>query len=283
MTRTPRIAVEGVLAVATLAFIAPLLLMLLTSLKPLSEINGGSLFDLPREPTLAAWVKAWGTACIGSRCTGISAGIMNSVAIVIPALITSIAFGALTGYALSLRASRFADILFLALVASLFIPAQVTLFPITIMLRDLGLFGTRTGIVLVHTIWGLPFVTLLFRNFFLNVPREILSAARMDGAGFFGILRHVMLPMSRPICVVAAVLQFTFLWNDFLFGLMFSGSGNEPVTVMLSVLTGAQYGVAEYNVHIASAMISAAPTILLYIAASRLLIRTSNFAPTTRA
>jgi len=272
MTRTRTIAAHGVLMLTALAFLLPLVLMFVTSLKPLAEINNGTLFDLPREPTLSAWARAWGAACIGSRCAGIASGLWNSVLVVIPSLVTSVTLGALTGYALSLCTSRYAHALFVILLASLFIPGQVTLFPMIVSLRELGLFGTRTGIILVHTVWGLPFVTLLFRNFFLSVPRQVLSAARIDGVGFFRMLWHLMLPMSLPVCAVVLVLQFTYLWNDFLYGLTFSGSGNEPVTVILRMLTDAQYGVAEYNVHIAAAMMVAAPTMLVYLCSSRLLI-----------
>jgi glucose/mannose transport system permease protein len=270
------------LTVAALAFALPLVLMFVTSLKPLTEINNGTLFELPQAPTLAAWAKAWGAACIGNRCTGISAGLWNSVLIVIPALITSVTLGALTGYALSLCTSRYANVLFVILLASLFIPGQVTLFPMIVLLRELGLFGTRTGVILVHTVWGLPFVTLLFRSFFLGVPRQLVSAARIDGVGFFRLLWHVMLPLSLPVCAVVLVLQFTYLWNDFLYGLTFSGSGNQPVTVILRTLTDAQYGAAEYNVHIAAAMLVAAPTMLVYLFSSRLLIRTTTPPSSTR-
>ena len=276
MMRARNMAAQGVLMVGALAFALPLLLMFVTSLKPLAEINNGTLFDLPRAPTLAAWVKAWGAACIGNQCSGISAGIWNSVLVVIPSLVTSVLLGALTGYALSLCKSRYANVLFVILLASLFIPGQVTLFPMIVLLRELGLFGTRAGVILVHTVWGLPFVTLLFRSFFLSIPREILSAARIDGVGFFRIFWHIILPMSLPVCAVVLVLQFTYLWNDFLYGLTFSGSGNEPVTVVLRTLTDAQYGVAEYNVHIAAALIAAAPTMLVYLFSSRLLIRTTT-------
>jgi glucose/mannose transport system permease protein len=273
MTRVRRMAAQGFLGVMALAFAFPILVMLVTSLKPLAEINSGNLFELPRDPTFAAWVKAWSAACLGAQCSGISGGIMNSFAIVIPALIAAVTLGAVTGFALSLRTSRYSDVLFLSLLAGLFVPAQVTLFPMIVVLRESGLFGSRTGVVLVHVVWGLPFVTLLFRNFFLSVPRDVLNAARIDGASFFRIFWHVMLPMSLPICAVALALQFTFLWNDFLLGLTFSGTGNEPVTVILNTLTGAQYDVPEYNVHIAAAMIAALPTILVYLVSARLLIR----------
>jgi glucose/mannose transport system permease protein len=261
------------LALLAIVFVAPLVLMILTSLKSLAQINNDSLFALPSDPSLAAWIKAWGTACIGQECKGISGAFVNSFAIVLPALILSLLLGAITGFALSLQTSRFDTVLFVALLIGLFVPAQVTLFPMIVLLRELGLFGTRAGVVLVHVVWGLPFVTLLFRSFFLGVPRSIVNAARIDGAGFFAVFWRVMLPASLPACAAALVLQFTFLWNDFLLGLTFAGSENRPVTVALSVLTGAQFGAQEYNVNIAAAIIAALPTICVYLAARQLFMR----------
>ena len=263
--------VMGPLALSALLFSMPLLAMLATSLKPLQEIQNGSLLLLPHRPTLTPWVRAWASTCIGGLCHGISAGMINSVLIVVPALSLSLLLGSLTGFALILRQTRGTNLLFAALLIGLFIPAQVTLFPMIATLRQLGLFGTRTGLIAVDVIHGLPFLTLLFRNFFVSVPRDILNAARIDGAGFAGIFLRVMLPLSRPVWAVAIILQFTFLWNEFLYGLTFSVSGNEPVTVALNILFGLQLGLPEYNVNMAAATIAALPTILLYLVGSRLL------------
>jgi glucose/mannose transport system permease protein len=261
------------LAALCLIFAFPLLVMVMTSLKSLAQINEGSLLSPVRHPTLAAWASAWDRTCIGGTCHGISTGIVNSLAIVIPALAISLCLGSITGFALSLRTSRYANLLFTLLLVGLFIPMQVTLYPMIVALRELRLFGTRSGLVMVHVIWGLPLLSLLFRNFFLSVPRGVLNAARIDGVGFFGIFWGVALPISAPICVAAVVLQFTFLWNDFFLGLIFSGSGNEPVTVALNVLVGAQLGPQQYNINMAAAMIAAAPTILLYLLTNRLFTR----------
>lgn len=271
--RSAQAAATGLLATLALAFVLPLLLMLLTSLKSLPQIDDGSLFAPVNNPTLGAWTKAWGHACLGESCHGLSTGIANSFAVVIPALALSLCLGAITGFALSVRVSHYNSLLFALLLIGLFIPPQVTLFPMIVSLRALGLFGTRAGLILVHVIWGLPFLTLLFRNFFSSLPREVWNTARIDGIGFWAILRCVMLPMSWPICVVALVLQFTFLWNDFLLGLTFSGVGNEPVTVALNVLAGPRLGPQEYNVSMAAAAIAAAPTIMLYLLSSALLMR----------
>lgn len=261
------------LTIAALMVVFPLLVMLSTSLKPLDEINNGSLFALPHEPTVAAWAKAWGGACISGTCRGLSVWFGNSFAIVLPALFCSLGLGAVTGYALSLRTAKWVDMLFAALLIGLFIPPQVTLYPMIVLVREMGLFGTLGGLVFAHTVWGLAFVTLLFRNFFLSVPRDLLKAARIDGAGFLATFWHVMLPLSLPVCAVALVLQFTYIWNDFILGLTFAGPGQQPVTVALNVLAGSQFGPQEYNVNMAATMIAALPTILVYLLSGRLFVR----------
>jgi len=266
-------ATHLVLAVFAAIFAAPIIIMILMSLKTLPEINNGSIFSLPESPSLAAWSKAWGSACISGSCHGISSGFANSLAIVLPSLVACLLLGGLTGYAMSLRASWHADVLLKAILIGLFIPIQGTMFPMIIMVRELGLFGTRAGAVLVHVLWGLPFVSLMFRNYFLTIPRGIINAARVDGAGFFGILRHIVLPMSLPICAVVTALQFTFIWNEFLLSLTFAGAGNEPVTVALSILSGAQFSVQEYNVNIAATMLAALPTILIYLLYGKIFLR----------
>lgn len=273
MNAMQRGALYLMLTVAALAVLFPLLVMLSTSLKPLDEVVNGSLFALPRDPTLDAWRKAWGSACISGQCSGLSVWFANSFAIVIPALFGSLALGAITGYALSLRSSRWSDLLFAALLIGLFIPPQVTLYPMIVLVREMGLFGSLPGLVFVHLVWGLAFVTLLFRNFFLSVPRDLLKSARVDGAGFLATFWYVLLPLSLPVAAVALVLQFTYIWNDFLLGLTFAGPGRQPVTVALNTLAGSQFGAQEHNVNMAATVIAALPTILVYFLSGRLFVR----------
>jgi len=280
MTRGLHVCRHLVLGLIACGFLFPISLVISTSLKPLAEIDSGSIFSLPHAPTLAAWHKAWTTACIGLECHGIAPAFANSIIIVIPSLLLSVGIGAIAGYALSLRASVYGDFLFSALLFGLFIPAQVTLFPMIHLTSRLGLFGTIPGVVLAHVIWGLPFVTLMMRNTFLSVPRNIVQSARVDGAGFVTIFWRLMIPMSWPMCIATIVLQFTYLWNDFLFGLIIAGHGQQPVTVTLSILAGAQYGLQEYNVNMAAAMIAAAPTIVIYLASGRLFLRWLGNTPT---
>lgn len=271
--RYQRLVLYLLLASATLAMLAPLLIMVSTSLKSMDEIRDGSLFALPQAPSLAAWGKAWSSACIGASCEGLSGQFTNSFVIVLPSLLLSVGLGALTGYALSLWRVPYANVLFSAILIGLFIPPQVTLYPMIVMIRELGLFGSVPGLVLVHVIWGLAFVTLLFRNFFQSVPQDLLKAARIDGAGFLAIFWYVMLPLSLPVFAVAMILQFTYIWNDFLLGLTFSSPESQPVTVALNNLVGSQFGEQEYNLNMAATMLTALPTVLVYLFSGRLFVR----------
>lgn len=271
--RYQRVILYLLLTSAALAMLAPILIMVSTSLKPMDEIRDGSLFALPQAPTLAAWGKAWSGACIGGSCEGMSGQFANSFVIVLPSLFLSVGLGALTGYALSLWRVPYANLLFGALLLGLFIPPQVTLYPMIVLIRELGLFGSIPGLVLVHVIWGMAFVTLLFRNFFQSVPGELLKAARIDGAGFLAIFWHVMLPVSLPVFAVAMILQFTYIWNDFLLGLTFSSPESQPVTVALNNLVGSQFGEQEYNLNMAATMLAALPTVLVYLFSGRLFVR----------
>lgn len=268
--RYHRLVLYGMLGAAALAMLAPLLVMLSTSLKPMEEIRQGSILALPQAPTVAAWVTAWS----GRNGTGgLSGHFVNSFLIVLPALALSVGLGSITGYALSLWRIRFANLLFAAILIGLFIPPQVTLYPMIVLVRELGLFGTVPGLVLVHTVWGLAFTTMMFRNFFQSAPYDLMKAARIDGAGFFASFFYVMLPMSLPVFAVAVILQFTYTWNDFLFGLTFSSPASQPITVALNNLVGSQFGAQEYNVNMAATILTALPTVTVYLLSGRLFVR----------
>jgi len=141
------------------------------------------------------------------------------------------------------------------------------------LLANLGLANTVTGLVIVHVVYGLAFTTLFFRNFYVSVPTQLVKAAQLDGAGFFAIFRHIFLPMSVPIVTVTIIWQFTQIWNDFLFGVVYSGPGTQPITVALNNLVNTSIGGKEYNVDMAAAMIAAGPTLLVYILAGKYFIR----------
>ncbi|MCU1317986.1 MAG: sugar transporter permease, partial [Candidatus Acidoferrum typicum] len=213
----------------------PLLVLINTSLKPTSAIELYHPFLLPSEVTTEAWRAAWSLACIGSDCRGLEPWIINSLVIAIPSLLLTIVIGLITGLALTFRIWT-AKIVLGLLVLGLFIPPQVVLYPLIIALRTIGYFGSTTGLVLVHVVWGLPFTGLLFRGYFLSIPPEVFQLARLDGASFAVILFRLILPIVLPAIAAASILQFTFIWNDFLLGLTFGDSFKQPVTVALQAL-----------------------------------------------
>ena len=268
-----RVFVYAVLVFFALIYLAPLYVMLSTSFKDIEEIRSGNLMALPNDPTFAAWIKAWSSACTGSECEGLAPFFWNSVRIVVPAVLISTVIGALNGYVLAKWRFRGSDWLFGALLFGCFIPFQVVLLPMARLLATFGLANTVTGLVIVHVIYGLAFTTLFFRNFYVSVPTELVKAAQLDGAGFFAIFRHVFLPMSVPIFTVTIIWQFTQIWNDFLFGVVYSGPGTQPITVALNNLVNTSVGGKEYNVDMAAAMIAAGPTLLVYVLAGKYFLR----------
>ncbi|WP_431023869.1 carbohydrate ABC transporter permease [Halomonas sp. H5] len=273
LARLGRGALYATLILAALFYLLPLVVMLLTSIKPLEEIRAGSLLALPLAPTLEPWTKAWGEACTGMRCEGIGGYFWNSFAIVIPAVLISTLVGALNGYALTQWRFRGSELLFALMLFGCFIPFQVVLLPMAQTLGWLGLASSRAGLILVHVVFGIAFTTLFFRNFYVAVPRELVAAAKLDGAGFFRIFWRILLPVSAPILVVSVIWQFTQIWNDFLFGVVFSGHDTQPVTVALNNLVNTSTGVKEYNVDMAAAMIAALPTLVVYVLAGKYFVR----------
>ena len=268
-----RIAIYVCLLVFAVLYLMPLYVMITTSLKDIEEIRQGNLLALPHAPTLYAWLKAWGSACTGSECEGLAPFFFNSIRIVVPAVLISTLIGALNGYVIAKWRFRGSEFLFGALLFGCFIPFQVILLPMARLLATLGLANTVTGLVLVHVIYGIAFTTLFFRNFYVSVPTELVKAAQLDGASFFQIFRHIFLPISLPIFTVTVIWQFTQIWNDFLFGVVYSGQGTQPITVALNNLVNTSVGGKEYNVDMAAALIAALPTLVVYVLAGKYFVR----------
>ena len=268
-----RVMIYLILLFFALIYLAPLYVMFTTSLKDIEEIRSGNLMALPLDPTFYAWTKAWSSACTGSECEGLAPYFWNSVRIVFPAVIISTIIGAFNGYSLAKWRFKGSELLFGALLFGCFIPFQVILLPMAKLLGSLGLANTVTGLVMVHVIYGVAFTTLFFRNYYVGIPTELVKAAKLDGAGFFNIFRHIFLPLSTPIFVVTIIWQFTQIWNDFLFGVVYSGSGTQPITVALNNLVNTSVGGKEYNVDMAAAIIAALPTLVVYVIAGKYFIR----------
>ena len=268
-----RLGVYAFLCVAAAFFLLPLYVMLVTSFKTMDEVRSSSIFALPWRLTFDAWIQAWSSACTGLECRGVSVGFWNSVLIVVPSVVVSIAVGAVNGYALSLWKPRYGNALFAILMIGVFVPAQVVLVPLVRMLAGVGLFGSLPALIVVHTIFGMPIMTLLFRNYYSSLPDELFKAARIDGGGFWRIFWSVMLPMSTPMLVVAAIMQVTGVWNDYLMGLIFGGSGMVPMTVQLNNIVNSTFGEKAYNVNMAATLLTSAVPLLVYVVSGRWFVR----------
>lgn len=262
-----------VLITVAIYYLLPLFVMLITSFKDLDEIRNGTLFSLPKSFNFDAWEKAWGTACTGANCDGLKGYFWNSVLITVPAILISTILGAINGYVLTKWKFKGSNLFFGLLLIGTMIPFQVILLPMAQTLGYLGLSGSIPGLILVHIIYGLAFTTLFFRNYYITIPNELVNAARIDGAGFWKIFSRIILPVSTPIVVVSLIWQFTQIWNDFLFGVVYSSGDQQPITVALNNLVNTTTGVKEYNVDMAAAIIAALPTLLVYIVAGNYFVR----------
>tara|TARA_R110000764_G_scaffold110653_1_gene197228 strand:+ start:9836 stop:10693 length:858 start_codon:yes stop_codon:yes gene_type:complete len=268
-----RTGVYAFLVTSAAFFLMPFYVMVVTSLKTMDEIRVTSIFALPDAPTLQAWVTAWQSACTGLNCNGLSVGFFNSVMIMVPATVFSILLGAVTGYALSFWRPKGTGLIFGILLVAAFIPYQVFIYPLVRMLSQVGLYNSLAGIVAIHVIFGMPIMVLLFRNYYAGLPRDLFSAARVDGGGFWVIFIRLILPLSPPILIVAVILQSTHIWNDFLFGLVFAGSDNQPMTVLLNNIVNSTQGEKAYNVNMAATILTAAVPLIIYLASGRWFVR----------
>ena len=268
-----RLGVYAFLLTSALFFLLPLYVMLVTSVKPMTEIRLGNILSLPMHFTLDAWRVAWQSACTGLDCQGIQVGFWNSVRIVIPSTVLSILVGAVNGYALSFWKPRGASMLFAILLMGAFIPVQVMVYPLVRVLATVHLFSSLPGIVVIHTIFGMPVMTLLFRNYYAALPPELFQAARVDGGGFWRIFLQLMVPMSTPIIVVAIIMQVTGIWNDFVLGLVFAGTKNLPMTVQLNNIINTTTGERLYNVNMAATILTSMVPLAIYFVSGRWFVR----------
>ncbi|MDB5836481.1 MAG: sugar transporter permease [Caballeronia sp.] len=268
-----RLGVYAFLLTSALFFLLPLYVMIVTSLKPMTEIRLGNILSLPMHFTLDAWRVAWQSACTGLDCQGIQVGFWNSVRIVVPSTVLSILVGAVNGYALSFWKPRGATTLFAILLVGAFIPVQVMVYPLVRVLATVHLFSSLPGIVVIHTIFGMPVMTLLFRNYYAALPHELFQAARVDGGGFWRIFLQLMVPMSTPIIVVAIIMQVTGIWNDFILGLVFAGTKNLPMTVQLNNIINTTTGERLYNVNMAATILTSMVPLAIYFVSGRWFVR----------
>jgi len=268
-----RAVLFGLLGLFAAFFLLPLYVMLVTSLKDMDQVRLGNLLSLPASLNFAAWDKAWHQACTGTDCRGLQPYFWNSIAMIVPAVAVSTTLGALNGYILTKWRFKGSELLFSLMLFGVFMPLQVVLLPMSQVLGWIGLSDSIWGLVTVHVLMGLASTTLFFRNYYVGLPDELIKAAMLDGAGFFRIFWRIVLPLSTPILVVTLIWQFTNIWNDFLFGVVFSGADSKPITVGLNNLANTSSSVKEYNVDMAAAMIAALPTLFVYVVAGKYFVR----------
>ena len=268
-----RVVVYGVLLLAALLFLAPMYVMLVTSFKDADQIRAGNLMSLPTSLNWDSWQQAWNQACTGVDCRGLKPYFWNSVRMAVPAVLISTAWGAINGYVLSMWKFKGSDLLFGFMLFGVFMPFQVVLLPMSQVLGYLNLSSSIGGLIMVHCLAGMAGTTLFFRNYYTAIPRELVNAARLDGAGFWRIFWRIVIPMSTPILMVTLIWQFTNIWNDFLFGVAFSGADSKPITVGLNNMANTTSSVKNYNVDMAAAVIAGLPTMLVYILAGQYFVK----------
>ncbi|MCJ7716121.1 MAG: carbohydrate ABC transporter permease [Anaerolineales bacterium] len=265
MTKKPlnRFLIYFILVVFVLAFLLPAYLVVITSLKSPDQIELSRVWELPSPWYFRSFVEAWET---------FAPFLKNSAMLVVPATIISAVLGSLNGYVLSKWKFRGSNILFQMMLFGMFIPYQSILIPLFQFLDRVGLYGTIPGLILVHVVYGLPITTLIFRNYYAEVPTEMIEAGKIDGAGFFKIYTRIVFPISLPGFVVVIIWQFTQIWNEFLFAVtLTSGTGNTPITVALQNLAGGR--AVQWNLPMAGSILAALPTLLVYLLLGRYFIR----------
>jgi glucose/mannose transport system permease protein len=273
-TLTPsRMLIYLVVSLIAAAYLVPLLVVVLNSLRTAEEIAQTSMIGWPRLWAWRNYAVAWGDFCVAQTCAGIRPYMLNSALVTVPATIVSTLLGAIAGYAVSLWRFRGDRWIYGVVALGIFLPQQMRLLPWTIVLRDLNLTNTLTGLVMIHTIQGLSFTTLFCRNYYIAIPQELIRAARIDGAGFYRIFWRIVLPLSPPILIVTVIWQFTHIWNEFLYGVTFTTGQQQPVTAALIALSASIADIPQHGVQSAAVMIAALPTLLVYLFGGRYFVR----------
>jgi len=268
-----RLLIYLVVSLVAVAYLVPLIVVVLNSLRSNEEIVQTSMIGWPRQWAFGNYLTAWSDFCVAQTCVGLRPYMLNSALVTIPATIFSTLLGAVAGYAVSLWRFRGDQWIYGIVTLGIFLPQQMRLLPWTIVLRDTGLMNTLTGLVLIHTIQGLSFTVLFCRNYYVAIPQELIRAARIDGAGFFRIFWRIILPLSPPILVVTVIWQFTHIWNEFLYGVTFTTGQQQPVTAALIALSAAVADIPQHGVQSAAVMIAALPTLLIYLIGGKYFVR----------
>jgi glucose/mannose transport system permease protein len=260
--RPARFAGVALLTLMAVCFLLPLYLMLITGLKSFQEVSLATMWRLPEGLHFDNFAAAF---------RQLRPHLVNSLLLTIPAAAGSAILGALNGFVLSRWRFRGADVVFTLLLFGMFIPYQSILIPLVQFMQVINLYGGVPGLILVHIVYGIPITTLIFRNYFATVPKELIESARVDGAGLLSVFWRIMLPLAPPAFAVVLIWQFTNVWNEFLFAIVLTRPSSWPVTVALNNLAGSQ--IVEWNVQMAGALVAALPTLVVYILLGRYFVR----------
>lgn len=254
-----------VLCVLAVLFLLPTVGVLLSSIKTTREISMGELWSLPASPYLGNFAEVLGNPAVHRY-------FLNTLIVTLPATAVSISLGALAGYVFAKLPFRGSNALFLGIVAGMFFPPQVILVPLFRLFNGMGLIDTLWPVIIVHSALGIPICVLMMRNFFATVPNALREAAIMEGASEWQVLTRVVLPLSLPALAVLATLQFTWIWNDFLWPLIFTQSDNKR-TIMIGIVNlKGQYSVA-WGVQGALSLVASLPTLLVFLFFQRFFIK----------
>jgi glucose/mannose transport system permease protein len=260
-----RLALSGLyvaLIILAVLYLIPVYVVLVTTFKSEAQVSLSSMWELPHSLGLASVLAAW---------RQLGPNFFNSIKLAIPATVISSAIGSLNGYALSKWRFRGSQVIFFFILFGMFIPYQSILIPLLRVMDTIGLYNTITGLIVVHVIYGIPIVTLIFRNFYGAIPDELMDAGKIDGSGYWGIFRHIVLPLSIPGFVVVGIWQFTQIWNNFLFAVALTNPPGQPITVALVNIAGSQ--TVQWNQQMASALLASVPTLIVYIILGKYFVR----------
>jgi len=261
--RPARVLIYLILAAFAAFYLLPLYVMIITSLKAYVDLNVTKMWELPKGFHLEGFIGAW---------QRVAPNFKNSLVITIPAALLSSMLGSMNGYIFAKWRFPKSNLVFILFLVGMFLPYQGILIPLVRTLQKVHLYGTTVGLSLVHCIFGLPITALLFRGYYTSIPNELVDAGKIDGCNFFGIYRHILLPISMPAFGVVLLWQFTSIWNDFLIGLVvLSNPSRAPVNVAVQNIAGSWS--VEWNVQMSAALIAALPTIVVYVALGKLFMR----------
>lgn len=263
--RLSRLALYSVLTIAAFCYLFPALVVLSNSFRNGMDVRLNGIIAFPERLTIDNFVSVWTRACVSGMCRGIAPNFWNSLVISVPATIVSTVLGFLNGYVLSKWRFRGDTWIFGLIMLGIFMPAQTALLPWAWIIGQLGLSNNVVGLILIHSVQGISFATLFSRNFFVGIPDEIVKAARVDGAGFWRILLRIMLPLAGPMIVVTVIWQFTSIWNEYLYGMVFTRGDQQPIT---AALMGVRAGGSS-----AAVLIAALPPLLIYFFGGRYFVR----------